>query len=158
MQHRKIRLPSESPLGDRTLVLLHLTCCILEIFCCNLVDWLASEYLGESLVDPVLVFCASGRVPAIQTVELFSKVRMTLEYKRLKNYLNTAYVTFSPLEKRMIVFSDFLKKALVSQKKWLSQRRYQPQRDSNSSYCRPLRVPRCRRNNQRRRLNQTNHS
>ena len=115
MQHRKIRLPSESPLGDRTLVLLHLTGCILEIFCCNLVDWLASEYLGESLVDPVLVFCASGRVPAIQTVELFSKVRMTLEYKRLKNHLNTAYVTFSPLEKRMIVFSDFLKKESVKE-------------------------------------------
>ena len=156
MQHRKIRLPSESPLGDRTLVLLHLTGCILEIFCCNLVDWLASEYLGESLVDPVLVFCASGRVPAIQTVELFSKVRMTLEYKRLKNHLNTAYVTLTPLEKRMILFSDFLKKESVKGKaksKW-----YWPQRDSNSSYFPPLRVPKYRRNNRRRRLNQTSHN
>jgi hypothetical protein len=52
-------------------------------------------------------------VPAIQTVELFPKVGMTLEYERLKIYLNTAYVTFTPLEKRMIVLSDFLQKESV---------------------------------------------
>ena len=103
-------------MSDIRLDLLHLTGCIPEIIRCDLVDWLASEYLGKSLVDPCLVFCASGRVPAIQTVELFPKVRMTLAYERLKNHLNTAYVTLTPLEKRMILFSDFLKKESVKGK------------------------------------------